>query len=142
VFWETPADDAWVVWFGIDSSDPRLCGGDPTSPPWEVQSTASKQGQQTILNWLNKDAPVTFFSFPEFFDNWLIGGPAYAFCNTAVIGTGTAHGKRNDTPGGSFARFSGTIDWMEETYRIKFELMFEDELGVGAPVKLTKRIWQ
>ncbi|MCL7959781.1 MAG: hypothetical protein M8861_06285 [marine benthic group bacterium] len=140
-FPETPAGEPWIVWFGIEGDDPRLCGGDPTSSPWDVHEVASKQGQEIIVNQMNKEAGVTFFRFSEFFPNWLIGGPGYAFCNTTAIGGGLAHGKYNVTPAGTFHRFHGTIDWMDETYRIKFELMFEDEFGVGLPVKETSRIW-
>jgi hypothetical protein len=140
IFEETPQDEPWVVWLGIAPDEaPALCGGAGFTTPWDVQSVASQQGQQTIIHEMNKNAGVTAFLFSEFFGNYMIGGPVYAFCNSAVIAAGTANGRINLTPSGRYVRFNGTVDWMGETYNLLFRLMFP--AGEGMPVRVVRRIW-
>ena len=113
IFWETPQDEAWVVWLGIAPDEaPALCGGAGFTTPWDVQSVASQQGQQTIIHEMNKNAGVTAFLFSEFFGNYEIGGLVYAFCNSAVIAAGTANGRINATPSGQYCAFQrdGRLD--------------------------------
>ncbi len=140
IFEETPQDEPWVVWLGIAPDEaPALCGGAGFTTPWDVQSVASQQGQQTIIHEMNKNAGVTAFLFSEFFDNYMIGGPVYAFCNSAVIAAGTANGRINHTPAAKYVRFNGTVDWMGETYQLQWRIKFVADEPM--PVVNERRIW-
>jgi hypothetical protein len=93
---------------------------------------------------MNKDAGVTVYLQSEWLDNYFsapvgVSRVQYAFCNTTAIAGGTVFGKLNDTPGGEYWRFNGTVDWMGETYKLQWRIKFVADEPM--PVVNERRIW-
>ena len=145
IFEETPQGEPWIVVTGWAVDDNHaLCGGSHTSSPWDVQSVASKQGQEIIVNQMNKDAGVTVYLFAEFFSNYMsapegVNPVHYATCYSTVIAGGNVFGKMNLTPAATYWRFNGTVDWMGETYQLQWRIKFVADEPM--PVVNEKRIW-
>jgi len=145
IFAETPQGEPWIVVTGRGIDDtPTYCGGAGTTTPWDVQRVTSKQEQQVIENLMNKDAGVTVYLQSEWLDNYFsapvgVSPVQYAFCNTTAIAGGTVFGKLNDTPGGEYWRFNGTVDWMGEAYHLQWRIKFVADEPM--PVVNEKRIW-
>ena len=130
--------EPWMIFMGMGINDYHpSCEGPWTSPPW-VQQTV----RDVIELAMNQDMELTVFPFIEFFGNYM-SAPAgsdpvwYASCETTRIASGTAHGVQNTTPAGEQYKVLGTIEYMGETYRLRWVLKFFGKDGFMR----TMRVW-
>jgi len=132
------AGEPWMIFMGmgIDDYHPS-CGGPWTAPYWERQTV-----RDAIELYMNQDVALTVFPFEEFFGNYLSAPEGadpvwYATCETTRIAGGTAHGVGHLTPAGEQYTVNGKIDYMGETYRLKWVLKFFGKEGFMR----TMRVW-
>ncbi|MCL7958202.1 MAG: hypothetical protein M8843_09350 [marine benthic group bacterium] len=121
------AGDPWMIWMGWGIDDyHESCEGSGQSNPWVTQAINNRHG---IEHSMNQDMDLTVFPFEEFFGNYLSApsgvDPAwYANCETSRIASGTGHGIDNTTPAGEQYIVHGTIEYMGETYQLKWMAKF------------------
>jgi hypothetical protein len=132
LFWETPADP-WIIWLGLEPGEvPSWCVGDDESPNAESLWALARRGEKSNEVWKMNKAPVTVFDLQEhwdYFDEGLGLGEnpyCYAVMRAAPIGGGEGNYREtwkldygND---GFNAHFNGTVEYMGETYRLKWML--------------------
>ena len=143
MFWETPADP-WILWMGLAPGEvPTWCGGDGPGNMVPYQKISAKHGEKIIYNEMSRNMPVTVFDLQEHWDYFWEGDAlgedpyCYAVTRATPIGGGTASFKSNEGPAGWQAHVNGTVDYMGQTYRLKWMIKnpySEDGLHVA-------RVW-
>lgn len=121
------AGDPWMIFMGWGIDDyHESCGGSNMSNPWVTQIINNPNG---IQHSMNQDMDLTVFPFEEFFGNYLsapedVDPVWYASCETSRIASGTGHGVNNTTRAGEQYNVHGTIEYMGETYRLRWKVKF------------------
>ena len=130
--------DPWMIFMGWGIDDyHEMCGGSNSSTPWMAQTV-----RDAVQLFANRDMGVTVYPFLEFFGNYM-SAPAgvspvwYASCETTRIASGTAHGVGHVTPAGKQYVVNGKIDYLGETYKLRWVAKF---FGRDGEMR-TMRIW-
>jgi hypothetical protein len=123
---------------GIDEYH-SSCGGPGFTPPWVTQTINNLYG---IAHSMAQDMDLTVYPFEEFFGNYMSAPPGadpvwYASCETTRIASGTGHGVDNVTPAGWQSTVHGTIEYMGETYQLRWRIRFFGKDGF----RRTMRVW-
>lgn len=144
-FLETPADP-WFLWMGLEPGEaPSWCVDEDKRPNAESQWTGARQGEKSNEVWKMDNVPVTVFDLDEhaglYWDGVDLGVDdplCYAVTNATPIGGGEGNYRETDKWTADSYRwkgsFNGTVDYMDETYRLQWK-------GEGEPyVQLVARV--
>jgi hypothetical protein len=112
--------EPWMIYMGMGIDDYHASCGAGFDGAWDQQTVRDA----LVLN-LAQEMGVTVFPFMEWVGNYMSAPTGadpvwYASCETTRIAGGTAHGVKNTTPAGEQYKVHGTIDYMGETYRLKW----------------------
>ncbi len=131
MFWETPAEP-WILWLGLEPGEvPSFCVGDDTRPNTEGQAVGAQQGEKSNQVIKMNNVPVAVFDLWEhagyFYEGLDLGQEPYCYAVTRATPIGSGEGNYRETwkleyGSGFNAQFNGTVDYMGETYQLKWML--------------------